>query len=433
MNTVVSGQRQTLSANLFNGISSQRMFGAGYSEALWNLSPNQVPFLTLLEKLNRVVVPGPDFKWIEDRPSWLTDTTDALHGSAAGTITDVTTANNVGDTKTLIATTGTAQAAGQVWMISDADDLTKFILVYLKSLSTATWTVRILNKPSFQPALSDPITLTSIAYGEGSDIATAKYEGVTTKWGSTQFFKDSVFISNTLKASKDLMYNDPEFQKMRRLEVLKKNINNAITWSSGRYSAATDDPWGAPPTTHIVDNDTVVNASGNPVRFTASLDQCIRMNNAINLSGDRVFDITAGSATYIDDIVAKGEDMFRYVDNDLWGVCGSGFITFINRLALASPSQYNLMQGAEAFGIEVKQLLTPHGKVNLMVDKGMSQDTYRTKRAYLFDPNYVSLAVFREIEQELKETTRSGELWNFEAEIGLKVACPEKHSIIQVN
>lgn len=422
MNTQTAAMRLQTNTDLFNGISSKRMFGSGYNEKIWTLAPNQVPFLTLLNKFRRITAPI-DFRWLEDRPSWLSDTSDTVK---SGTITSITTASNVGATANLDFTTGTSAAAGQIWMVTDADDVNKFILFYLVSLASTTWTIRILNKPTFTPAALDVTTLTTIAYAEGSDYAAYSYEGFAWKWGSTQTFKESLFLSYESEDATDIVYEDPKFQKMRKMEILKKKIDNAITDGTGRYSASTDDPWGAPPSTNIADSGSL------PVRLTASLDQCIRMCYAVNGGYQRVFNITGSSSTYIADVITNAETIFKYVDGDLWGVAGPSFLTWMQQMAMASPNTFNLTPSMTDFGLKINTFVTPHGNMNIAINKGMGNTVSRSNRCYLFDMNSVELVVNQEIFEKELPTTRSGKLMQWEGRYGLKVANAEKHALIQV-
>jgi len=409
------------------------MFGSGYNGKIWCLSPNQVPFLTLLNQFKRITAPI-DFRWLEDRPSWLTDTTDTL-GSTSFTSFNAppTTSDTVGTefatSAGVLFSTNTAETnaaqKGQIWMVADADDINNYFLFYLKSYSSG-WTIRLLTKPTFTPASGDPLTLTSIAYAEGSDFARYSYEGFEWKWGSTQNFKNSLFLSDESEQANDIVYNDPAWQKARCLEVLKKAIDRGVTDGTGRYSVTTDDPWGAPPTTNIVDSD------GYPVRFTISLDQAIRRAAAVTGCDSRVKEIQGSSSTYITDVVKTAETIFRYVEGDVYGICGVGFLTWMNTLAMASPNLFNLNSSMTEFGLNIQTLVTPHGNIHVAVNKGMSGDTSRSNRCYVFDMNAVELVVSREIYEKDLPTTRSGVLTQWEGRYGLKVMTPEKHFLIQV-
>lgn len=425
MNTVTAAKRLQTNTDLFNGISSKRMFGKGYNEKIFTLTPSQVPFLTLLNKFRRIVAPI-DFRWLEDRPSWLSDTADT---AASGTLTDgtITSSSNVGASATLVFTTVGLPAAGQVWMISDADDVNKFILFYLVSVATSTWTVRLLTKPTFTPAALDVLTLTTIAYAEGSDYAAYSYEGFAWKWGSTQTFKESLFQSFESESATDIVYEDPIFQKKRKVENLKKKIDNAIMDGTGRYSAETDNPWGTPPTTNIVDSGSL------PVRFTASLDQCIRMCSAVNGGDSRVIPIVGSSSTYITDVVKNAETMFRYVEGDLWGIGGPAFMTWMQQMAMASPNQFALRTEMTDFGLAITNFVTPHGIMHIAINKGMGNIASRSNRCYLFDMDSVELVVNQEIFEREVPQSASGTLTQWECRYGLKVANAERHSLIQVS
>jgi len=176
--------------------------------------------------LKSIAANSPEFWWTEYREAWLTPDSDTVSAGTAATA--------VGEQETdWTFTTATAVKNGDIWAIFDADDESKFFLIYVVSGAGSTMTVRMLTKPPFVVAATDIAIKTSLAYAEGSDYATSSHVTPVKKWGSTHIFKGSVTLSKTVINDKTIVYGDELKLQLnqKRLELLKK-IDNALLWLS---------------------------------------------------------------------------------------------------------------------------------------------------------------------------------------------------------
>lgn len=368
---------------------------------------------------------SPEFNHIEYRESWLTPSSGTF---ASGTLS---TSTAVGGTVTNLVLGTLVPGNNGVIAIFDADDLSKFMLlhVYTSAAAGSSNSATLLTTASFTPASGDPVYLTSLAYAEGSDMATSNHVTPIKKWGCTQIFKGSVTLSRTVLKDKSIAYGQelPFQLGQKKLEILKK-ADNALLFSSGRVGATVTNPWSAPPTTYPVDT------SGDPVRTTMSLEQALQRAFAVNAVGEsRVIDITKSSATYIDDIVTNFETVFHYGNYNKTAMCGTKFMTFVQQLALASPTNFQVMNGAEKYGLKVKVLQTPHGDLELIHNRGMAQIATLSNTCYVIDPDSVFIREFDPMQVFQSQTTLDAEIWQVLIDTGLQVINPEYCSILRAS
>ena len=101
----------------------------------------------------------------------------------------------------------------------------------------------------------------------------------------------------------------------------------------------------------------LLNADGEIIRTSVSMEQAIRAGEAVGIGGSRLFKMT--SATVTPDIFDQNViDATRYGSNHLC-FAGAGFVAALSSMARRN-SQYKLEPGDTMYGMKLKKYITPY-------------------------------------------------------------------------
>jgi len=434
-----TGTRVTTQTALFNGVSSQRLFG--FDGLIAELAPDQSPFLTFLNRLSRKTINDPDYKYTEyraaylTRPSFYAAEAEAITALAAGTsfTLDITptiagTAANVTGLKVndiiqLVVRSSSSEtstvANALVTALTDASSPSTF--------QTITCTL-LTDKPGFNTVAHTTAASATIGYvvgnafGEGSEAATADYEADVIKWASAEISKERFTISETLRRLVQAGDIDEAMKQYKRaLARLKAKVERKFLYASSRVGSTVTDPFSAP-------SSAVTNAAGDVVRTSTSLLQACKMSQTLTGS---LATVNITSSSTLAALMAGMQQQFKYGSSTKYAFVGDGFLSMINALLFSDTFTKQLSMNAsikdEQFGININKLYTPYGELNLVRDKTMTQDGIYTNTMFVVDPENIDLLMYRDVDLYDLPSTKDIEDKEFRCEMGLCVKLPETH------
>ncbi len=426
-----SGARQTTQTQLIDAINSQRKFPV--NNKLYELVAGEADFLSLIRKISKVSVDGPDKSFVEHRAPWLNNA--AGYWFTGGT--DFT-ASNIGDAINILITSvtndGNATAdfptlkAGTIVQVVDADDPTKICNMVLKTETidtTKTWSCYCLTEaPGFTPTVADQVYLLGSAFGENGAFTTGEYSKPQTRWFSTQIFKDAASFSRTLEKSKDIIWGSEADRLIN--EALANHyvkMDRTLLYGTGRQTVAASGAGTVNP--FLAPIDEMVDGSGNVIRTSASFYQVMAATSNRDVSlATRMYPLTMSSLEY-GDLIDTFEQLFYYGSDVKEVICGRGVVSFFNKMALGS-AELQMRMAENAYGIKVFKLITPHGELNLKPTRGMT-GSYNYAMAVI-DPANISLAEFDPTSWYGLPKTVDGKTIEILTDAGLWVRKPETHA-----
>lgn len=203
---------------------------------------------------------------------------------------------------------------------------------------------------------------------EGSDIPDAVDYNPVKIYNYTQIWRNSLDLTRTAMKTR-LRYGDA-YQEAKRqcLELHSIEIEKSLLWSVRRETTG---------------------PQGKPLRTTMGLIPMIKTynsSNVFNYETDSDYSgqaWTSGGEEWLDN---KLEVVARYADfGDFMCFAGSGALLGINRLAKKNGN-YQLMEGATIYGIEVTKFRTPFGIINLLTHPLFSYEETNRNMLLLFQP-----------------------------------------------
>ncbi len=440
---MATGTRLTTQAAMFDGINSQRLFG--FDGLIADLTPDQTPFVTFMNKLGRKSVNDPDYKYTEYRAAWLTRPSVYLgkaiscSSSAAGTVFediqlyDNSTTGSGEETKKTVETIQAGQVIQLVGQDRSTDkplETASFMVKAPKNAGAGVFNLVLLtSKPGFNGVATSGATRSKLyvggdIFGEGSEAGTSNYEADLIRWASCEITKERFTISETLKRLV-LAGNMDEAMKQykRALARLKAKLERKMLYLSSRIGVTTTDPYSAPQTSPL-END-----AADKIRTSISMLQAAK--DAVNrgMLESRVFQISS-SSTY-NTILSNMQQQFKYGSGVKWGFVGDGMLTAIHTLIGASTYMGQLRINASvrdnAFGLDVTKLTSPYGEINLVRDRTLTMDGGYTNTMFVVDPENIEMLMYRDVDLYDLPSTKDIEDKEFRVESGLCVKLPETH------
>ena len=420
----------TSRTQLIDGLDSQRVFFDDEAK-LHELEPSANPFLTVLlgMKTAKKKASGDLESYIEHRGSYIndplyyvkaSDTTAiaALNANAAeysGLSVSLTPAGNAisphpfkkGDVMVLVDTVDETKTATIIMSdIDDADEI-KFKLL------TST--------PGFD-IVANAANATKLyhvgrAFAEGAEESEARYEKPVTCWNEIGSFKESYSITDQLAASTQIVYGNEMLKQLSWAQMrLLKDVDRMLLYASQRINAT--NPFAAPGSAPLL------NADGEIIRTSVSMEQAIRAGEAVGIGGNRLFKMT--SATVTPDIFDQNViDATRYGSNHLC-FAGAGFVAALSSMARRN-SQYKLEPGDTMYGMKLKKYITPYQDLDIVIHKGMKG---RLDNAmFMVDMNQIQLRQLIPMYSKPLVTNRTAKKWEMRWDVGLRVYLPEAHSL----
>lgn len=444
---MATGTRLTTQAAMFDGIDSQRLFG--FDGLIADLTPDQTPFVTFMNKLGRKSVNDPDYKYTEYRAAWLTrpsawvlsqtgtvtgvDLTADLSAAAAGTVfpnVNIVTAKDGSTASTILSAGMVIQIVGQTSSADKPLETASFMVKAPTDAASGRYNLVLLTaKPGFNVITTSGATRSKLyvggdIFGEGSEAGTSNYEADLIRWASCEITKERFTISETLKRLV-LAGNMDEAMKQykRALARLKAKLERKMLYLSSRIGVTATDPYSAPQTSQLE------NAAGDKIRTSISMLQAAK--DAVNrgMLETRVFQI-ASSSTY-NTILSNMQQQFKYGSGVKWGFVGDGMLTAIHTLIGASTYMGQLRINASvrdnAFGLDITKLTSPYGEINLVRDRTLTMDGGYTNTMFVVDPENIEMLMYRDVDLYDLPSTKDIEDKEFRVESGLCVKLPETH------
>lgn len=426
-----AGARLESQKQLLVAIDSMKRFEL--DNKLHELVSNEAEFYKMLTKISGMKAIGSnEKKWAENR-SLVLNTQGGYWKT--GSATDFAADTKAGVEVTLMVSTtsgGSSYAslrAGDLIQVVDSDDPTLTATLQLKSVSSNVWTAYLLNNaPGFNPAVTDKVHLYGSAFGENGAFTTGSFGIPDTRWMSTQIFKDMVSYSRNVEEDKDVLTGN-EVDRLLRDAMQKHyaDIDRTLMFAGYRITALEATGTTNPYKTQVYDD--TLDASGNRVSHTASFKQIMDATTNRDVSLEtRLFNMTAASYdlnAFIDDM----EKIFKYGSKVKESVCGYGVVSFFNKLA-AKEQAIQMNPGKNIYGINVTELVTPHGTINLKPSRGMS-DHYNMSMA-LIDPSNIDILTLHPTTWGGLPKTRDGKDVEILTELGLQVRLPETHAWVNI-
>ena len=130
--------------------------------------------------------------------------------------------------------------------------------------------------------------------------------------------------------------------------------------------------------------------NGKPERTTEGLLTCLRTNNSTGIS-DFTLNATYHGKKWLDDGGGETfldyylEQVFRYGRQEKLGLCGTGALLGLNKLAQAN-SHFTMTSATKAYGINVTEWITPFGKVHLKTHPLFNIESSLRYSMLLFEP-----------------------------------------------
>jgi len=130
--------------------------------------------------------------------------------------------------------------------------------------------------------------------------------------------------------------------------------------------------------------------NGKPERTTEGLLTCLRTHNSAGIS-DFTLNATYHGKNWLDDGGGETfldyylEQVFRYGRQEKLGLCGTGALLGLNKLAQAN-SHFTMTSATKAYGINVTEWITPFGKVYLKTHPLFNIESSLRYSMLLFEP-----------------------------------------------
>lgn len=391
------------------------------------LYPNgMAPLTAILSMMGSESVDDPQFHW------W-TQEQAAVGGAVAGvyTLPDLSVAyvsgGVAGDVLYVVITTvlGNRVREGHQILLRDASDYSVDVVGKVtgvtRGTTNTTLAVKLLeddNNSVMTPAndLSNCDTFKIIGNinPEGSEMPDAIALNPTKVYNYTQIFRTPLSITRTARKTK--LRTGDQFQKAKSeaLEMHSWEMELAFLW--GIRTENTGD-------------------NGKPERTTMGVINFIRQYAAANCS-----DYTQVAAYAGQDWVVGGEtwlkamleQIFRYGASDKLCLCGSGFLLGID--ALASYNGYiNLAAGQKTYGMEIREWLTPFGKIGLKTHPLFSYDATTRNMGIVLEPKELTYKYILDTEYKAYADTAGhldGDEAEFKTECGLEFGLAQKCAVL---
>jgi len=247
------------------------------------------------------------------------------------------------------------------------------------------------------------------AYGEGTDSPSGISRPFTVVENYTQIFKDSAELTGTAEQ----IDTRPEKPWPRlKVEALERHmIKMEKAFIFGRRYATTDP------------------VNGKVLQTTGGLVHWITGN---------VYDYSS-TAFNLDALEESCESIFKYGQGEKACFIGNRALTVLHK-AIRANSQANwelggAMNKKQTFGLNVRELITPHGSLMLIPHKLLNESDYYNSWMFIVDTKYAEYVYLRNRDTKFKDNAQNGRedarVGYYLTEAGLRLGLPECHAIIK--
>lgn len=417
----------TTRTQLIDGLNSQRVFFDDAAK-LHELEPTANPFLTLMLQTSKKKAGGDLESYLEHRGSYITDhmyyvkanTTDAIAALNA----------NAADLAGLTVSVAAAGAAimpfraGDVLMLVNPLDETQTATIIVKAVAAGVATYRLLTATPGFNIVKDNANATKVfhmsrAFAEGSNESEARYERPLTCWNEIGSFKESFSITDQLSANKQTVYGNEVALQLKWAQMrMMRDVDRMLLTASRRINCT--NPFSAPGDLPLL------NANGQTIRTSISLEQGIQAANSVGIAGPRLFKITA--ATLTPDILdATINNIHEYGSDRKYAFAGAGALETLTAMARKN-AQYQMVSGDTEFGLKWKRYQTPLADINIHPHRGMKGRLYNA--IFIVDTSNIHLRQYIPMYTKPLVTNATARKWEIRWDIGLRMYLPEAHSMI---
>lgn len=419
-------------SQLIDALNSQRVFFDD-EYGLNELEASETPFLTMLLSIAKKPASGEYESYIEHRGSWISETRYYVHDSTTTAISALEANQATYEGLELAATPGGAalttntMQAGDLFVLVDPTDQTKFATGLVVSTSSGVMTWKLLTRvPGFN-IVKDEAGATylyhvSRAFGEASTESEERYETPVTCWNETQDFKESYELSDIILANKQIQYgSELLFQSDQARMRMMKQVDNALLYAARRVNLAdATNPFSAPSTS------TVEDANSKRVTTTMSLDQAIRSAGDVGIGGTRLYKLTAATMTP-DDVDAVVNSVTEYGSPKKKIIAGVGAIQALITMSRKN-NQYMMTSGDKEFGVQWNKYVTPNADFDIVRHRGMKNHLYNAM--FVLDPQYLQIRQLIPMYTEKLTSNSTAKKWEYRWNLGLRVKMPECHGLV---
>ena len=420
----------TSRSQLIDALNSQRVFFDDAAK-LHELEPSANPFLTmLLGGPAKKKASGDLESYVEHRGSYIKDPMFFLNAMTDPQNLGALNANDPVAGIKLAKTAGGAKldviplSVGDVVVFVNPLDETQTASILVKAV-TADDTVSgviLTETPGFN-AVANAAGATKVmhvgrAFGEGSAESSPRFERPVTCWNEIGSFKESFSITDQLAANSQIVYGNEQIKQLNWAQMrIMRDVDRMLLYASQRLNAT--NPYSAPGSNPAVDAD------GNIIRTSISMEQAIRSADIVGLGGSRVFKNTAATLDP-DTFDANMTEAYRYGGSNKVCFAGAGFIADLIAMARRT-GQYVMETGDKRFGLDFRTFVTPIANMTIVYHKGMQG---RLDRAmFMLDMDNIQLRQLIPLYTQLLNTNHTKKIWELRWDLGLRVYLPESHSL----
>lgn len=404
-----------------------------YRQTAFELFPDSpAPFTFVLSKLPTSSTNDPEFKLFEWRlPKQSCILNGALVAGTAVLEEDTVTLATTGDEGTAPAR---AFKAGDMLRVEDPTDCSEYdtaiakgseVLVVKSINSNTTMTcyrywgnTNITDgTPDTFGTVADGAVLRWVGsvYREGSQAPASLTKRPTIVSNYTGIFKDAVKITGTAENMNVRPYKPwPQFKGEcleRHMMKLEWNLLNSVPYETESVATSTID----------------ASASGAYARSTGGLRYWIEQAQG---------SVSFAAGVDIDTVEDEMETVFTYGSKEKLCFVGYRALNILNKL-VRTNSAWNWngesLPKKMTYGLEVFQLTSPFGRLNLIPHKLLAESAVQTQDVFIIDTKYVEYVYmagrdtkWHDNVQLPDEDARRG---YFQTECGLRLALPEVHAV----
>ena len=354
-----------------------------FREGLLYMYPNgKMPLTGITSKGKNKAVDDPEFKWF-------TKNLAARGGACAGAYEDLAlgtlyAAGDAGSVGSLVyckvaAAVVTHFRPGHVALLIDADDVSKYVVGKVVSMSTngaSSYVLVKLLKACDAGVLSavDYIDIIGSVNPEGGTIPDGVSYDPSKYSNYTQIFRTPLSVTRTQQKTK--MRTGMTYPELKREAYEQHGIDLELAILFGEKTELTGD-------------------NGQPERTSQGIRSFLKEHNSANILDYRSATATAdltwlqGGEDWLDESL---EVLFRYGREEKLGIAGSGAILGIQKL-VKSVGQYSISSTTAGYGINVVRWITPFGEIMLKTHPLFSHKAYLRNTIILLEPENIQTRV----------------------------------------
>lgn len=389
-----------------------------YRETAFELFPDSPAVLTyVLSKLPSSEVDDPEYKLYE----WRLPKMTCINKGASGTVTnaldtDTLTLYDTGDDPVLYAAEGATPAkhfkVGDILRVESGSGNEQVCITAIAAndqITVARYWGSTNTPGTGQIADGAVLRWAGSVYAEGSGAPVAISKRATVVTNYTGIFKDAAEVTGTAEQMKTRPYKPWPQLKAEALERHMLKLEMAILNS-------------------VKQEDNTLDSDGEYMRSTGGIRYWIdEAQGPVDFSS---------AGVDIDTVEDEMETTFTYGSKEKMGVSGYRALNIINKL-IRSNSAWNWnaerLPKKQTYGLEVFQLRSPFGILNLVPHKLLAESSVQTQDLFILDTKYIEYVNMRGRDTFFKDNVQSNDADRrkgvYTTECGIRLALPECHAV----